>query len=191
MNIFGSNMFRYVRYSAVSYINVQFAYIAVCAHRRFRYHWILYGVLRAIPCCSLAIKSSASQSRAPLHSAICESGATPCTKVDLVHGVTTTLFVNFRNSAEYCHFDQNGGILPRKNSAKIRMVGSYVLQYCLQYYPAALHRTISRKRCLWRKMRDDPSNTNIAASYTTSEHGCKKLEWDYGMKKGTTNHWAV
>jgi len=56
-------------------------------------------------------KPSASQSRAPLQAAVCESEATPCTKVDLVHGVTTTRFVNF---------DWNGGILPkkRKNSAK-------------------------------------------------------------------------
>jgi len=64
-----------------------------------------------LPCCSLARKPSASQSRAPLQAAACESDAMPCTKVDLVHGVTTTRFVNFefrRNTAipigiaEYC-----------------------------------------------------------------------------------------
>jgi len=76
------------------------------------------------PCCSLASKPSASQPRAPLQAAVCESDATPCTKVDLVHGVTTTRFVNFeirRNTAILIE------ILPktRKNSTKIVMVGSY------------------------------------------------------------------
>jgi len=54
----------------------------------------------------------------------------PCTTVDLVHGVTTTRFVNFEFLAEYGQFDQNGGKLPnkRKNSAKIRMVGSYGIE---------------------------------------------------------------
>jgi len=51
-------------------------------------------------------------------------------KVDLVHGVTITLVVNFRISAEYGHSDRNGGILPkkRKNSAKMGMVGSYAVE---------------------------------------------------------------
>ena len=47
-------------------------------------------------------KPSASQSRAPLKAAVCESDATPRTKLDFVNGITTTLLVNFgfrRNTA--------------------------------------------------------------------------------------------
>jgi len=54
---------------------------------------------------------------------------------------------------------------------------------CRRWYPAALRRAISRKCCLWRKKRDDPSNTNIAASYTAAERKCKKLLRNYEIKK--------
>jgi len=35
---------------------------------------------------------------------------------------------------------------------------------CQRWYLAALRRAISRKRCQWRKKKDDLSNTNLAAS---------------------------
>jgi len=53
---------------------------------------------------------------------------------------------------------------------------------CRRWYLAALRRAINRRRCLWRKKRDVPSNTSIAASFTATECKCKKLLRDYEIK---------
>jgi len=43
---------------------------------------------------------------------------------------------------------------------------------CTRWYPAALRRAISRKRCLWRLKRESPDNTDVLAVYREAEHKC-------------------
>ena len=54
---------------------------------------------------------------------------------------------------------------------------------CKRWYPAALRRAISRKRCLWRMKRESPDNTDLFAAYRDAEHKCRYLMQQYEMKR--------
>jgi len=54
---------------------------------------------------------------------------------------------------------------------------------CKRWYPAALRRAISRKRCLWHLKRKSPGNTDVSAAYRDAEHKCRNLMQQYEMKR--------
>ena len=49
-------------------------------------------------------------------------------------------------------------------------------------YPTAIRKAISRKRCLWRKHRQDPTNTVVSEAYRAAHRECRKLMNDYEVK---------
>jgi len=63
-----------------------------------------------------------------------------------------------------------------------KIVNNCINVKCRRWYPAALRHSIHKKRCLWRKKRDNPNNAVLAAAYRTAEHECRQLLRDYEIK---------
>ena len=50
------------------------------------------------------------------------------------------------------------------------------------HYPPKIKRAIARKSCLWRKLKSDPSNDKLAASYKNAESRSRALLSNYELK---------
>jgi hypothetical protein len=51
------------------------------------------------------------------------------------------------------------------------------------WYLPGIRRAVARKRCLWRKHKANPGDSNIAAAYRSAASKCKQLIYGYELRK--------
>jgi len=65
----------------------------------------------------------------------------------------------------------------------VKYVSSTANIKCKRWYPAALRQAIIRKRCLWRRHRENPDDSRATAAYRDAEQKCRYLLRQYEIKR--------
>lgn len=65
----------------------------------------------------------------------------------------------------------------------VKHVSEYTRTKNRRWYPAALRRAITRKKCLWRKHRESPDDETALSNYRKAEQKCRQLLRDYEIKR--------
>jgi len=65
----------------------------------------------------------------------------------------------------------------------VKSMSEYTNTKCRRWYPAALKRAITRKKCLWRKHRSDPDDVDALLAYRKAATNCKQMLREYEIKR--------